>query len=229
VWAMSTPPRISTSLLNSPSVRILEGFCIVLMSHPRQSLRFKDASPIIKVDFGHWKTCDAGRFRLGGKRLLICIGSDHLGFLLKEKLRAFLIEQGHTVRDFGSTSEEPVDYPDVAVSVAEAVRAGVADRGILICGTGLGMAIAANKVPGIFAAPVTDVYAARMARQSNNAHIITLGAGTVDFGLARSIVEAWLATEFSGGESARKVAKIVALEERYRSSHVQVPLSEGLQ
>jgi ribose 5-phosphate isomerase B len=159
--------------------------------------------------------------------MLICIGSDHLGFHLKEELNSFLTRQGHNVRDFGTTSEEPVDYPDVAASVAEALRAGVAERGILICGTGLGMAIAANKVPGIFAAPVTNVYAARLSRQSNNAHIITLGADAVGFGLACSIVEAWLAVEFCGGESARKVAKISALEEHYRLSDVQMPFSGG--
>ena len=159
--------------------------------------------------------------------MLICVGSDHLGFHLKEKLSSFLTRQGHTIRDFGPTSEETVDYPEVAASVAEAIRTGISDRGILVCRTGLGMAIAANKVPGIFAAPVTNVYTARLSRQRNNAHIITLGTDLVGFGLARSIVEAWLAAEFCGGESARKVAKISALEERYRLSDRQVPYQGG--
>jgi ribose 5-phosphate isomerase B len=160
--------------------------------------------------------------------MLICVGSDHLGFHLKEELSSFLTRQGHTIRDFGTTSEEPVDYPDMAASVAEALRTGISDRGILICRTGLGMAIAANKVPGICAAPITDVYTARLSRESNNAHIITLGADLVGFGLACLIVEAWLAAEFCDGESTRKVAKISALEKHYRLSDMQMPFSGGL-
>lgn len=148
---------------------------------------------------------------------MIGLGSDHNGFALKQRLRAYLAERGVTVRDFGAFSDEPIDYPDIAVAVAEAVQAGLVERGILVCGTGLGMAIAANKVPGIFAATVADPYTARKARESNNAQILTLGANTLGVAAACEIVDAWLSSEFRGGRSARKVAKIRALEERYHS------------
>jgi len=146
---------------------------------------------------------------------MIGIGSDHNGFQLKQRIAAHLAERGEDFRDFGAFSEEPVDYPEVAAAVAEAVLGGVVARGILVCGTGLGMAIAANKVPEIYAAAVTDPYTARLARERNNAQIITLGANVVGAGRACAIVDAWLAAEFRGGESARKIAKIRALEERY--------------
>ncbi len=156
--------------------------------------------------------------------MTIGIGSDHNGFALKQRLRSFLAERGEKVRDFGTFSHEPIDYPDIAVAVAEAAQAGLIPRGILVCGTGLGMAIAANKVPGIFAASVADLYTARLARQSNNAQIITLGANVVSSDLACAIVEAWLAAEFRGGRSARKVGKIHAVEGRYWRDAVPVLL-----
>lgn len=146
---------------------------------------------------------------------MIGLGSDHLGFDLKQRLQAFLTERGESVHDFGAFSSAPVDYPDVAVSVAGAVRAGRVERGILVCGTGLGMAIAANKMPGIFAAPAADAETARRARRSNNAQIITLGADVVGTDTACAMVDAWLSAEFKGGDSARKVGKIRALEQRY--------------
>jgi ribose 5-phosphate isomerase B len=145
---------------------------------------------------------------------MIGIGSDHNGFALKQRLAEHLAARGCEVRDFGTSSEEPVDYPDIAAAVAGAVRAGRIERAVLVCGTGLGMAIAANKVPGVFAAPVTDVYSARRARESNDVHIITLGADVVGPGLACAIVDAWLAAAYAGGASARKVAKVRALERR---------------
>ena len=148
--------------------------------------------------------------------MMIGLGCDHNGFSLKHQLRSFLTERGEEIWDFGTFSHEPVDYPDVAVAVAEAVQAGLIERAILVCGTGLGMAIAANKVPGVFAAPVADLYTAWKARESNDAQIITLGANVVSVGTACAIVEAWLTTEFRGGRSARKVNKIRTLEQRYR-------------
>ena len=148
---------------------------------------------------------------------MIGLGSDHNGFALKERLCSYLAERGVSVRDFGTFSDEPIDYPDIAVAVAEAVQVGLIERGILVCGTGLGMAIAADKVPGVFAATVADPYTARKARESNNAQIITLGANTLGIRAARETVEAWLAAEFRGGRSARKVDRIRALEERYHS------------
>lgn len=145
----------------------------------------------------------------------IGLGSDNLGFHLKEQLRSNLADRGDTVFDYGAFSEEPIDYPDIAVRVAEAVLAGIVDRGILVCGTGLGMAITANKVPGIFAASVTDVNTARLARERNAVQIITLGANILGCEAATTIVDAWLSAEFQGGQSTRKVAKIRELEGRY--------------
>jgi ribose 5-phosphate isomerase B len=145
----------------------------------------------------------------------IGFGSDHLGFGLKEHLLQWCLGRGVPVCDFGAYSDAPVDYPDIALRVGEAVREGSIDRAVLVCGTGLGMAIAANKVPGVYAAPVWNVETARRARTSNNAQVITLGALIVDADLACTLVDAWLAAEFQGGRSARKVAKIAAAEQRY--------------
>ena len=157
---------------------------------------------------------------------MIGLGSDHNGLALKDQLHSFLAGRGEQLRDFGVFSDEPMDYPDVAVAVAEATRAGLVERAVLVCGTGLGMAIAANKVPGVFAAPVADLYTARLARQSNDAQIITLGANVVGGGLACLIVEAWLAAEFRGGRSARKVGTILAIERRYLQKAVPGLLGE---
>ena len=149
---------------------------------------------------------------------VIGLGSDHNGFALKQKLLSFLVERGEEVHDFGTFSDAPVDYPDIAAALAEAVRDGLIERAILVCGTGLGMAIAANKVPGAYAAPVVDACTARKARESNGAQIITLGAQLLDPPLAFAVADAWLKADFRGGDSARKVAKIRSLEERYASS-----------
>jgi ribose 5-phosphate isomerase B len=146
---------------------------------------------------------------------VLALGSDHRGFALKMRLREWLQGRRRDVCDLGTFSPEPVDYPDIAIPVAEVVRDRLVDRGVLICGTGLGMAIAANKVPGVFAAPVVDVVTARAASRSNNAQIICLGAEVVPFELAAEIIEAWLSTEFQGGESLRKLQKIRAAERRY--------------
>jgi ribose 5-phosphate isomerase B len=116
------------------------------------------------------------------------------------------------VRDFGCFTTEQVDYPDIGYEVAHAVARGEHDRGILICGTGIGMAIVANKVPGVRAAQVHDPYSAERARKSNDAQIMTMGARIIGPELARSLVRIWLAAEFAGGASARKVAKISAGE-----------------
>ena len=145
----------------------------------------------------------------------VAIGSDEAGFRLKALLVDVLEEEGMAVVDFGCHSEDPVDYPDVAVLVAEAVARGEHDRGILICGTGIGMSIAANKVPGVRAAQAHDHYSAERARKSNDAQILALGARVIGPELAKSIVRAWLAAEFAGGGSARKVDKINALDRRH--------------
>jgi ribose 5-phosphate isomerase B len=149
---------------------------------------------------------------------MLGLGSDHNGFMLKQELLSFLKGRGEEVRDFGTSSDAPVDYPDIAAPLAEAIRDGLIERGVLVCATGLGMAISANKIPGVYAAPATDIYSARKARESNNVQVITLGAQLVDVPLAFAIVEAWLQAEFQGGRSSRKVAKVRCLEARYSGS-----------
>jgi len=142
----------------------------------------------------------------------VAIGSDDVGFDLKEHLKTHLSALGIEVLDYGAPTRDPVDYPDVAQALASDVAAHEVERGILICGTGIGMAITANKVPGVRAAQAHDTYSAERARKSNDAQILTMGARVIGPELARTIVDAWLASEFEGGNSARKVEKIVALD-----------------
>ena len=144
----------------------------------------------------------------------VAIGSDEAGFELKARLCEVIRAEGFEVLDYGCHSLEPVDYPDVAFEVAHAVARGEHERGILVCGTGIGMAIAANKVPGVRAAQAHDPYSAERARKSNDAQILTLGARVIGPDLAATLVRIWLHSEFAGGGSARKVAKITAAEER---------------
>jgi ribose 5-phosphate isomerase B len=143
--------------------------------------------------------------------LKILLGSDHAGFYLKEDLKAFVQSLGHEVEDYGVYTDESSDYPDVALRVAEDVVRGKGERGILICGTGVGMSIAANKVRGIRAALCHDVFSARASREHNNANILAMGERVIGKGLAREIVRVWLETDFQGGRHARRVEKI----ERY--------------
>lgn len=156
----------------------------------------------------------------------ILLGADDAGVALLDVIEADLVALGRTVETFrpddlsshdAADSDGEVDYPDVAERVALAVRDGRSDRAILICGTGIGMAIAANKVPGVRAALAHDVYSAERARKSNDAQILTLGARVIGPESAKTVVHAWLESEFAGGASARKVAKIERLEAR-RSS-----------
>jgi len=142
----------------------------------------------------------------------IAIGADHAGYALKTILIAHLQAQGIEVLDFGTHGPDAVDYPDYARAVAEAVARGEADYGVLICGTGIGMSITANKVPGIRAAAVSDVYTAKMSRAHNNANILCLGGRVVGPGLAQEILDVWLRTPFEGGRHERRIAKIRALE-----------------
>ena len=157
------------------------------------------------------------RYGVGaGVPLVIAIGSDHIGYELKETIKKYVQEElGLQVKDYGCHSLDPVDYPDVAVEVAEAVLREEQDCGILICGTGIGMSIAANKVPSIRAALCHDVYSAERARKSNNAQILTMGARVIGEEHAKKIVEAFLKSEFSGGPSATKVYKITRIEHSY--------------
>ena len=142
----------------------------------------------------------------------IAIGSDDAGFPLKEALKGFLEDEGYSVTDYGCDGPEPVDYPDVALAVARAVAHGEHDRAVLVCGTGIGMAIAANKVPGVFAAVAHDPYSAARARMSNDAQIVTMGARVIAPELAKTVLRVWLDSEFAGGGSARKVDKIRTAE-----------------
>lgn len=138
----------------------------------------------------------------------IAIGADHAGFILKEHLRARLAEAGHELRDFGAHSAESVDYPDYAALVAGAVVGGSAERGILVCGSGIGMAIAANRVRGVRAAACIDLYSARLCRQHNDANVLALGSRIVAPPLAEALAEVFLTTTFEGGRHARRVAKL---------------------
>ncbi|GAA0967503.1 RpiB/LacA/LacB family sugar-phosphate isomerase [Acrocarpospora macrocephala] len=142
----------------------------------------------------------------------IAVGADHLGFPLKETVKAHLSALGHEVVDFGVPDAREADYPDIAVVVARAVAAGAFDRAVLVCGTGIGMAITANKVPGVRAASVSDPYSAERARKSNDAQVLCLGARVVGPEVAVLLVDHWLASEFQAGGSARKVAKMNALD-----------------
>ncbi len=138
----------------------------------------------------------------------IALGADHRGFALKEALGRWLSERGDQVTDFGTTNAESVDYPDYAFKVARAVARHQAERGILICSTGIGMSIAANKVRGVRAALVNSVRLARLSREHNDSNVLCLGADVISGGLARRIAGAWLKAEFAGGRHERRLAKI---------------------
>jgi ribose 5-phosphate isomerase B len=147
---------------------------------------------------------------------MIAVGSDCGGFLLKKEIIAYLEKNGYQYKDFGTFEESgSVDYPDFGQAVAEAVKNGLCEKGILVCGTGIGMAIAANKVPGIRAANCTDCFSARMSREHNNANILTLGERVTGKGLALEIVDTWLKAEFTGGRHQCRVDKISAIEAKY--------------
>jgi len=142
----------------------------------------------------------------------IIMGADHAGFFLKEDIKAFLKEEGWQVTDQGTHSEQPVDYADYAAPVAGEVAAGSYDRGILICGSGAGMAITANKYPGIRAVLSLDEEMARLSRQHNDSNILVLAGRRTDAASARKIVRTWLTTPFEGGRHQRRIDKIKAIE-----------------
>ncbi len=142
----------------------------------------------------------------------ITIGSDHGGFSLKQALIPFLQKRGVEVADMGASSEESVDYPDFGEKVAKSVTCGEADAGIVLCGTGIGISIAANKIPGIRAALVTSPEMARLAKEHNNANILALGGRILNTATAMACVEAWLDASFEGDRHQRRLDKITALE-----------------
>ncbi len=148
----------------------------------------------------------------------VALGADHGGFRMKEEIVALLREIGVGFHDFGTFSEESVDYPDFARTVAEKVADGSYERGIICCGTGIGVSITANKVPGIRAALCHDTYSARMSREHNDANVLTMGGKVVGTGLAREIVRTWLAAGFAGGRHQRRLSKIEKMEREYARS-----------
>jgi ribose 5-phosphate isomerase B len=146
----------------------------------------------------------------------IIIGADHAGFRLKDELKSFIESLGHQVEDVGCHCEDSVDYPDFAMPVCEKVVAGDADKGILICGTGIGMSIAANKIPGIRCALVHDTFSAKATREHNDSNVLAMGERVVGPGLAQDIIRTWLETEFSQGvRHQNRVSKIKQLEDKY--------------
>jgi len=147
--------------------------------------------------------------------IMIGIGSDHAGFELKEKIKEYLKELGYEYKDFGTKSNESVDYPDYALKVAECVAKKECNQGILICGSGLGMSMAANKVPGIRAALCYNTEMARLSREHNDANVLTIGARMIDEKTAKNIVRVWLKTEFAGGRHLRRVNKIKDIDSKY--------------
>ena len=147
----------------------------------------------------------------------VALGADHAGVILKDAIRSLLESRGIDVRDLGTTDQLSVDYPDFAASVGREVASGSADRGILVCGTGLGMAIAANKIDGVRATPVADLDGARLAREHNDANVLALGARTTTPETALQIVSTFLDTPFAGGRHQRRLEKIAALEDGRRA------------
>jgi ribose 5-phosphate isomerase B len=146
----------------------------------------------------------------------IAIGSDHAGLNLKRAIQKFLDEEGHEVVDFGTNGTHPVDYPIFALKVAHAVAKGEVDLGIFPCGSGLGPAIAANKVKGVRAVTCHDVYSARSSRRDNNANLLTMGERVIGIGAAMEVVRAWLAEPFSGADRhQRRLEQIAEAEEEW--------------
>ena len=142
----------------------------------------------------------------------IAIGSDHGGFPLKEIVKSYLQENGHDVTDLGCFSSESVDYPDFALKVAEKVASGEFEKGVLLCGTGIGISISANKVKGIRAALCHDHLTASLAAMHNNANVLCMGGRTTGPDTAKDIVNAWLNTPFEGGRHLRRLSKIAEME-----------------
>lgn len=142
----------------------------------------------------------------------IALGADHAGYELKNRIREHLIQQGFEVQDEGTNSGDSVDYPDFAAKVGHDVASQKADRGILVCGSGIGMAISANKVHGIRSANITSEYEAQMSREHNDLNVLALGARILDEAKAFSIVDLWLKTPFAGDRHQRRIGKMMAIE-----------------
>ena len=146
----------------------------------------------------------------------IIVGSDHAGFKLKENLKPYLLKLGYKVNDVGTYSAQRCDYPHIAYNLAKQVFSGKYDRGILICNTGIGNSIVANRLPGIRAALCYNIKAAKLSRQHNDSNVLVLGAAFVSAALAKRIVRVWLMTEFTGGRHRRRLNQIRTIEEKLR-------------
>ncbi|MBV8220006.1 MAG: RpiB/LacA/LacB family sugar-phosphate isomerase [Solirubrobacterales bacterium] len=144
----------------------------------------------------------------------IAVGADDAGAPLKEHLASYLEQHGYEIKDYGNGSDQ--DYPDVAAKVAEAVSNGEHDRALLVCGTGLGMAITANKIPGVRAVTAHDPYSAERARKSNDAQVIAMGSRVIAPEAAEKVLDHWLASEFQGGGSTEKVEKMNEIDDQFR-------------
>ena len=142
----------------------------------------------------------------------IAVGSDHRGTSIRHRILELIVQLGHEPVDFGSDEQGPVDYPDIAQKVAQEVGSGAADRGVLVCGTGIGMCIAANKIDGVRAAPCHDDLTAEMSRRHNDLNVLCLSADLLGEGIIQRMLEIWLTTPFEGGRHARRVDKITAIE-----------------
>jgi len=155
------------------------------------------------------------RRSVAGKRRLIAVGADHGGYEMKERLKEFLVELGYSHRDFGTFSEEAVDYPDFAHAVARAVADGACDLGIMVDGAGIGSCMTANKVPGVRAAMCYDAATASNSREHNYANVLTLGARMISTEKMREIVSVWLSTSEGAARHGKRVAKLIAVEKQY--------------
>ena len=150
--------------------------------------------------------------------MMMVIASDHGGLELKDAIKKCLVDRGLSVRDFGTDNGDSVDYPDFGEKVARAVSSGEAERGILICGTGIGMSIVANKFPGVRAALVNDPFTARMAKEHNNANVLVMGGRVITPEIACRLVEIWLDSEFEGDRHQRRLDKISRIEDEVRKA-----------
>lgn len=146
---------------------------------------------------------------------MIAIGSDHAAFEFKEAIKAYLTEKGYEVRDFGTCGLERVDYCDFGFRVAEAVSRGECEKGLIFCGTGVGISIAVNKVRGIRCVVCSEPYSAKLSREHNDTNMLALGARVVGIELAKMIVDVWLTTDFEGGRHGERIRKIAAYEEAH--------------
>ncbi len=148
--------------------------------------------------------------------MTIAIGSDHAAFKFKEELKVFLEEMGCSVKDYGTYSEERADYPDFGIAVGEAVASGVCERGIVFCGTGVGISISANKVKGIRAVVCSEPYSAKLSKQHNDTNVLAIGARVVGIELAKMIIEEWMKAKFEGGRHSGRIQKISDYENKHQ-------------